>query len=41
VAALAWMIDGYLEDKPSLLIQNIVLLLINAFGVYRWLPKTD
>lgn len=39
VASLAWMLDGWLEDKASLLIQNLVLLFVNIFGVYRWLPK--
>lgn len=40
VASLAWMLDGWLESKASLLIQNIVLLLVNIAGVYRWLPRT-
>jgi hypothetical protein len=39
VAALAWMIDGWLDDKASLLIQNGALLIINIVGVYRWLPR--
>lgn len=39
VASIAWMLDGWLEGKASLLIQNVVLLLVNIFGVYRWLPK--
>lgn len=38
-ASIAWMIDGWMEDKPSLLIQNAVLLLVNIAGVYRWLPR--
>lgn len=38
-ASLAWMIDGWLEAKASLLIQNAVLLLVNIAGVYRWLPR--
>ncbi len=38
-ASTAWMIDGWMEDKPSLLIQNAVLLLVNIAGVYRWLPR--
>ena len=40
VASLAWMLDGWLEGKASLIIQNAVLLLVNLFGVFRWLPKT-
>jgi hypothetical protein len=39
VATFAWMIDGWLESKASLVIQNGVLLLINLLGVWRWLPK--
>ena len=41
VASLAWMIDGWLESKASLVIQNGVLLLINLLGVWRWLPKAE
>ena len=39
VASTAWLIDGWLESKASLVIQNVVLLLINAIGVWRWFPK--
>ena len=28
VASLAWMVDGWLESKASLVIQNAILLLI-------------
>lgn len=38
-ASLAWMLDGWLENKASLVIQNAVLLLVNIAGVFRWLPK--
>jgi hypothetical protein len=41
VASLAWMADGWLESKASLVIQNVILLLINALGVWRWLPKAE
>jgi hypothetical protein len=40
-ASLAWMADGWLESKLSLVIQNAVLLLINVLGVWRWLPKAE
>ena len=40
-ASIAWIIDGWLEAKASLLIQNAVLLLVNIAGVYRWLPKAN
>lgn len=39
IASLAWMSDGWLEAKASLIIQNAILLLINVLGVWRWLPK--
>ena len=39
VASIAWMADGWLENKASLVIQNTILLLINILGVWRWLPK--
>ena len=39
LASLAWIADGWLEGKTSLVIQNAVLLLINILGVWRWLPK--
>lgn len=41
VASIAWMADGWLEGKASLVIQNVILLLINVLGVWRWLPKAS
>ena len=41
VASVALMADGWLESKASLVIQNIILLLINAIGVWRWFPKAE
>ena len=41
IASIAWMADGWLESKNSLVIQNAVLLLINILGVWRWLPKAE
>lgn len=41
LAAIAWMLDGWFEEKSSLVIQNAVLLLINILGVYRWLPRAE
>jgi hypothetical protein len=41
IAALAWMADGWLEGKASLVIQNIILLAINVLGVWRWLPRAE
>jgi hypothetical protein len=39
VASLAWMADGWLENKTSLLVQNAVLFIVNITGIYRWLPR--
>jgi hypothetical protein len=39
VASIAQMVDGWLENKASLIIQNAILLLINILGVWRWLPR--
>ena len=41
VASIAWMADGWLETKASLVIQNVILLVINVIGVWRWLPKAE
>jgi hypothetical protein len=41
VASLAWMTDGWLESKASLMIQNAILLIINVLGIWRWLPRAE
>jgi putative effector of murein hydrolase LrgA (UPF0299 family) len=41
VACIAWLVDGWLESKASLVIQNVILLFINAIGVWRWYPKAE
>ena len=41
VASIAWMVDGWLETKASLVIQNVILLVINVIGVLRWLPIAE
>ena len=41
VASIAWMADGWFENKSSLVIQNAILLLINILGVWRWLPRAE
>lgn len=38
-ASLAWMLDGWIEAKASLVIQNAVLLLVNLAGIWRWAPR--
>jgi len=41
LASIAWIADGWLEGKASLVLQNAVLLLVNILGVWRWLPKAE
>ena len=41
VACIAWMVDGWVEIKASLVIQNVILLFMNAIGVWRWYPKAE
>ena len=41
VASLSWMVDGWLEGKASLVIQNVILLAINVLGVWRWFPRAE
>jgi hypothetical protein len=41
IASIAWMMDGWLETKASLVIQNVILLVINVIGVWRWFPKAE
>lgn len=36
-SSVAWVIAGYADDTPSLMVQNVVLTAINLIGVYRWL----
>ena len=38
LASLLWMADGYLEQKMSLVLQNIAFLAINTGGFFRWKP---
>jgi hypothetical protein len=37
MGSLIWIGIGYLTREYALMAQNIVLTLINVFGVYRWL----
>jgi hypothetical protein len=41
VTSIAWTADGWVESKASLVVQNVVLLLINALDVWRWFPKAE
>ena len=37
--ALCWIGVGVLSDQPALLWTNIVLLMLDIFGVWRWLGR--
>ena len=37
LASLIWVGIGYLSGEYALMAQNIVITLINVFGIYRWL----
>ena len=37
--SLAWMGIGLIGGPPSLIWQNIILALLNGFGVWRWLGR--
>jgi len=39
VGALCWIAVGALTDQPALLWTNSVLLLVDIFGVWRWLGR--
>jgi hypothetical protein len=39
VSSTSWVMVGLLADAYALLIQNGVLCLINALGIYRWLLR--
>jgi hypothetical protein len=39
LGSVAWITTGHLRDLQSLVITNSVLLLVNLFGVWRWLGR--
>jgi hypothetical protein len=39
VSSLSWIGAGWVENQPSLYVQNLVLLLVNVIGIIRWLPR--
>lgn len=39
VGAIAWAAIGLTTGQPSLLWQNIVLLVVDIFGIWRWLGR--
>jgi len=38
-ASIAWIVSGIIEGEAPISVQNVVLLLINLFGVYRYLIR--
>lgn len=39
VGSVAWIATGILTDQTSLIVTDGVLLLVNVFGVWRWLGR--
>lgn len=39
VSSVSWVAVGALDQEPPLIIQNVVLTLVNLFGIYRWLIR--
>lgn len=39
IGSIAWFVTGYLTDQPALIWTNVVMTLLNLFGVYRWLGR--
>ena len=38
-ARCAWLATGLLTDQPALMWTNVVLTLLNIFGIWRWLGR--
>jgi len=39
VGSLSWLTLGLIGDDPALLWMNVVLTLLNLFGIWRWLGR--
>ena len=37
VGSLLWIVAGYWAGNYALVAQNVMITLINMFGIYRWL----
>ena len=37
LSSLSWIAIGLIQGEPPLTVQNVVLTVINAIGIYRWL----
>lgn len=39
VGSVLWIIAGFLAEQSAITAQNMILLAINLWGVYRWLIR--
>ena len=39
LGALCWLAVGLMTNQPALLWTNVVLLILDVFGVWRWLGR--
>ncbi len=39
IGSIAWGILGLVTDQPSLVWQNVILSILNLFGIWRWLGR--
>jgi hypothetical protein len=39
IGSLAWLATGFITHQPALTWTNIVLTLLNIFGIWRWLGR--
>ena len=39
IGAIAWSIDGALTHQPALMWTNVLLTILDLFGVWRWLGR--
>ena len=39
IGSVAWLATGLLSDQPALVWTNVVLTILNIFGIWRWLGR--
>jgi hypothetical protein len=39
VGSLSWLATGLITDQPALMWTNVVLTILNIFGIWRWLGR--
>jgi len=39
VGSLTWLVTGFVTGQPALMWTNVVLSVLNVFGVWRWLGR--